>query len=331
VFIAQPRFFPNRFIPKIVAGLSIVWMMSAFCGPVIGGAFATWGVWRYAYWAFALQAILLVVSIRYLLTADQVTGYETAERIPFVRIFFLSAAILLVSMAGVRFDQALSPLLLLLGCLSLMFFVHRDRIARSGRLLPLQAIDLSHPLGNGIATTFTLCLCLMSFLVYGSFILIHVYQLTPFSAGLVVLTETLAWGSAAVIFSTVSPQREGVLIRIGSAIVVVGLIGMAIVFPSGPLWLVVILVILSNGGFGMMWGFIIRRINDAAPESEKDRAASLIPITQQLGFALGAAFSGLIANSLGLSEQMDDEGMRRVSFWLFAGFVPIALIGTRPE
>ena len=63
VYISQDRFFPNRFVPKIVACISTVWMISAFLGPMIGGAFATWGEWRYAYWAFAFQALLLMIAI----------------------------------------------------------------------------------------------------------------------------------------------------------------------------------------------------------------------------------------------------------------------------
>jgi hypothetical protein len=105
------------------------------------------------------------------------------------------------------------------------------------------------------------------------------------------------------------------------------MVGMALVLPRGPIWAIALIVIVSNGGFGMMWGFIIKRIIGAASSVEKDRAASLVPITQQTGFALGAALAGLIANSLGVSEAISDEGMRTVSFWLFAGFIPVALVG----
>ena len=35
----------------------------------------------------------------------------------------------------------------------------------------------------------------------------------------------------------------------------------------------------------------------------------------------------MIANGLGVSEAISDEGMRTVTFWLFAGFIPVALAG----
>jgi len=327
VYISQDRFFPNRFVPKIVACISTVWMISAFSGPVIGGAFATLGIWRFAYWAFAMQAVLLMLAIRVLLAAETTNLDIRAERIPIVRLMFLAAAILSISMAGAKFDQLLSPVLIVMGCLSLIFFVFRDKTAKASRMLPLEATDLSHSIGNGILTTLLLTLCIMSFLVYGPFVLMKLYGMTPLTAGFIVMLETLAWGSAAIIFSGTDPGNEPQMIRIGSALVVVGLVGMAWVLPHGPIWAIVLVVIISNGGFGMMWGFIIKRIIGAASTVEKDRAASLLPITQQTGFALGAALSGLIANSLGVSEQMDDEGLRTVAFWLFAGFIPVALIG----
>lgn len=327
VYISQDRFFPNYFVPRIVACISITWMISAFCGPMIGGAFATWGIWRMAYWAFAAQALLLIVAVRFLLRNEDRGKEKTGERIPIVRLSFLAAAIVLISMAGAEFDHFLSPLLVVFGCLSLVFFVFRDKAAKSARMLPIDATNLNHQLGNGILAVLLLCLCIMSFLIYGPLILIKLYGLSPFMAGLVVMVETLAWGCSAIIFSGVAAEKEPRLIRIGSTLVVLGLLGLAVFLPEGPMLMIILFAFIGNGGFGMMWGFIIKRIVAAAPKSEKDRAAALLPITQQTGFALGAAVSGIIANSLGLSEDMADDGIRLVAFWLFAGFVPIALAG----
>ncbi len=327
VYISQDRFFPNRFVPKIVACISVVWMLSSFCGPVIGGAFATWGLWRYAYWAFALQALLLALAIRYLLRheAKPEMGNPTA-RIPFVRLSFLATAILLVSMASADFDPVTSPLMVLLGCVALCFFVLRDKKATVGRMLPSNVTDLSQALGNGILTTLLLCLCIMSFLVYGPLILIKLYALTPLTAGFIVMLESIAWGCASIIFSGTRAENEPRLIRVGSSMVVFGLMGMSIALPHGPVWAIIGALIIGNSGFGMMWGFIIKRIIGAASTDDKDRTSSAIPITQQVGFALGAALSGLLANGLGFSESSSAQAVSVIAFWLFAGFVPVALI-----
>ena len=280
-----------------------------------------------AYWAFALQAVLLMLAIRLLLPKDEASLDIKSERIPIVRLTFLALAVFLVSIAGAEFDPLHSPLLVLLGGISLMFFVFRDRSARSARMLPVEVTNLNHALGNGVPTILLLCLCIMSFLIYGPLILIKLYGMTPFVAGMVVMVETLAWGCAAILFSGIATDREPVMIRCGSAMVVLGLIGLALTLPNGPLWQIILSAVVGNSGFGMMWGFIIKRVIGSASADDKDRAASLLPITQQSGFAFGAALAGIVANGLGLSEDISVDGIRQVAFWLFAGFVPIALLG----
>jgi len=327
VYIAQKRYFPNHFIPRIIACLSVTWMIAAFCGPMIGGAFSTWASWRLAYWAYAAQAMLLMLAIRYLLEADEVDATQEHDSLPLVRLALLASAIVFISSAGADYHVFYSPILVFIGVSALLLFVLRDRRAKLGRMLPLAASRPSSLLGSGVLATFLISLCLMSFLIYGPVILMQLYDLSPFSAGLVVLSETLAWSVSAILFAGVSGKNEPWVIRGGSALVLLGLCAQSQVLPQGPLWLLVVVVTLANLGFGMMWGFIIKRLILLAPESEKDRAASLPPIALQTGFALGAALSGLIANGLGIDANIDDETMRRIAMWIFAGFIPLALIG----
>jgi len=326
VYICQDRFFPNHLVPKTVAFLSSVWMMAAFCGPVIGGAFATLGEWRLAYWAYAVQGLLLVPAVLFLLDGGARVEVEDA-RIPLVRLLLLSASILLVSLSAAYYDPVGSPLLILLGLVALLLFVYRDVAAASARMLPTQVTDLGHAIGNGILATFLLCISIMSFIVYGPLILIDLYGLNPLQAGLVVLVESLAWGMAALLFAGTADSNEPRLIRSGGACVLLGLLAMALLFPRLHLGALIVAVVVLNGGMGMMWGFIIRRVIAAAPPAEKDRAASLLPITQQTGFALGAAFTGLIANSLGANQQPGVEELKSIAFWMFAAFVPLAALG----
>ncbi|MCP5013632.1 MAG: MFS transporter [Aestuariibacter sp.] len=327
VYVSQERFFPPHFVPRIIACISMTWMLAAFCGPMIGGAFTTWGIWRMAYWVFAMQALLLAVAIRLLLPVEKTDPAQLAEHIPVVRLSLLAVAIVLVSMAGASFDALLSPLLVLCGFIALVFFIFRDRSAQRSRLLPEGVTSLRHPLGNGVLTIFLLCLCIMSFLVYAPTILIKLHGLSAFTAGLVVMMETVGWGVAAIIFSGLSSDREPALIRSGSALIILGLCGLSVSLPNGPLWTIILTGLLCNAGFGMMWGFIIKRVVGSAEKQDKNRAAALLPMTLQTGFALGAALSGIIANSLGLGLSVDADGLKRIAFWIFAGFIPIAMLG----
>ncbi len=327
VYVCQDRFFPNHLVPRTVAFLSSVWMMASFSGPVIGGAFATLGEWRLAYWAFAAQGLLLVPAIYFLLGSRGTEVSVAAARIPVVRLLMLGASILLVSISAAYYHPLGSPLLVLLGGFALVLFVYRDVSATTARMLPSEMTDLSHAIGNGILATFLLCISIMSFVVYGPLILIELYGLNPLQAGFVILLESLAWGSASILFSGTRAAMEPRLIKAGGLSVLLGLVAMAIVFPRVSLYPLLLAVILLNGGMGMMWGFIIKRIIGAAPRDEKDRTASLLPITQQTGFALGAALTGLIVNGLGINQDPDPTQLKSIAFWMFAGFVPLAIMG----
>ena len=327
VYVSQDRFFPNRLAPKVVAFLSMVWMLAAFSGPAVGGAFATWGVWRMAFWFFAVQGVLLVPAIHFLLKDGERESESKKDRIPIFRITLLCVSILLFSMSGAYFNVWGSPLMIIGGCLALIYFVSRDRRTEQGRIMPLEATRFSHPIANGLATTFLLSLCIMSFLVYGPFLLIELYDMSPLEAGFIVLIESLAWGSAAVMMSGIRAELEPRLIRFGSAMIVFGLVAIGLSLSNDRLAELIAAIIFLNAGMGMMWGYIIKRVVGAASAGEKDRASSLLPITQQSGFALGAALSGLIANSFGLESASDGEQLRQIAYWLFIGFVPIAVLG----
>jgi len=202
VYVSQDRFFPNHLVPRTVALLSSVWMVASFSGPVIGGAFATVGEWRLAYWTFAAQGLLLIPAVRFLLKSNEPELSLTVEPIPIIRLLLLSAAILLVSISGAWYHPWLSPILIGLGCLALLLFVLRDRQAKHGRMLPAEVADFSHAIGNGIVGTLLLCISIMSFLVYGPLILIELYGLTPLQAGFVVLYCSNRWpGVARRLFS----------------------------------------------------------------------------------------------------------------------------------
>ena len=327
VYIAQDRFFPNRLVPRIIACLSVVWTASALCGPLVGGAFATAGLWRYAFWSFAVQGLLLAAVAHPLLARAGAGADVRARPIPIVRLALVAAAILAISFAGVVTSTASAVALAVSGCVCLGLFVSRDSAAGPTRLLPTGATDLAHPVGCGIAMTFVCSLSMMSFLVYGPLLLIRLYQLTPLEAGLVVVSETLGWGAGAFFLSGIVPAHEGRLIRVGSALLAAGLAAQAWFMPWGPLWLIVASAFFGTAGFGMMWGYIIRLVVVHSGRDDRDRAGSLLPSAQQTGFALGAALAGIIANALGFEHMTRIEEYRTAAFWLFAAFVPPALLG----
>ncbi|MDE0239964.1 MAG: MFS transporter [bacterium] len=330
VFIAQNRFFPDRLIPRIVACLSLTWTASALSGPLIGGAFATAGLWRFAFWSFALQGLVLAALLYPMLARARSEAPLEARQLPVVRLMFIAGAILAISFAGAASSIAVSAVLLLAGCLCVWLFTVRDAaVSRRFRLLPEHATSLVHPVGCGIAMTFVLSLSMMSLSVYGPILLIRLYGLTSFEAGLVVVTESLGWGAGAFFLSGLAPAYEGRLIRLGSVLLAAGLAAQAWFVPHGPLWFVVTSAFIGNAGFGMIWGYVIKHVVASADRDDRDRASSMLPSTQQAAFAIGAALTGIIANVLGFERISQPGEFQTAALWLFGAFVPPALIGMR--
>ncbi|MDA9008620.1 MFS transporter [Alphaproteobacteria bacterium] len=327
VYVATDRFFPNRLLPKIIGLTSLLWLTATLSGPAIGGAFATAGIWRWSYGSFAIQAVFLIVAILILVKDEGKDTSKEPTKIPFVRLFWLAVSIFAVSLAGAEFHIWRSPLFVIVGCVALAFFLMRDKKSVGSRMFPVEVTDLSHPIGNGLLMTFCFCLSIMSFLVYGPLILMELHGLNPLYAGYIVAAESAAWGSTALVFANAGPRLEKWLLRLGGLAIAGGTLAMAFVLASGPIWLIVVAAAVGNAGMGMMWGFIIKNVIHSAKKEDKERASTSLPSVQQMGFALGAALSGLIANSIGLGDGLTEINMKAASFWLFAAFVPLLLVG----
>ncbi|MCY4454483.1 MAG: hypothetical protein OXC01_21315 [Immundisolibacterales bacterium] len=63
-------------------------------------------------------------------------------------------------------------------------------------------------------------------------------------------------------------------------------------------------------------------MDDTAQQGPPDASQA-----EHAGFALGAAFTGILANGLGFDLMTRAEEYRTAAFWLFAGFVPPAVVG----
>ena len=65
----------------------------------------------------------------------------------------------------------------------------------------------------------------------------------------------------------------------------------------------------------------------AAPEDERAVASSAVPTMQRIGYALGAAVAGIIANASGFSQGLSGDTAASVAAWLFLAFVPFGIVG----
>ena len=324
-YIALARIFPADLMPRLMAAISVVWSTSAFCGPLIGGSFSTLGLWRFGYWAFGAQALVFVILALLMLSKDAGEERSVSARIPALRLAVLSAGILCVSLAGAAVDLIRSPVLCLMGLGLLFAFLRLDEARTESHMYPSVTTDLNSKTGVGLFMIFSAAAATMSFLVFGPILLETLYGITPLQAGYVVALEAVAWGVAAIAFSNSPPRAEPTLIRAGTICVALSSVCLAFAMPSGHLWLVVLCGAGQGAGFGMMHGFVVRRLVAAAPGTEKDVTASSIPTTQQISFALGAAAAGIVANAAGFADGASEQAARSAAFWVFIAFAPVSL------
>ena len=149
-----------------------------------------------------------------------------------------------------------------------------------------------------------------------------IFGAAPLIAGYIIALESLGWTTMAIITSGVNLRVEPRLIRMGSVLVSISMVGLIYAMPSGPLWLIALLSTIMGTGFGMSWSFVSKRIISNVSEEERSQASASIPTFMRVSMALGSALSGIIANFSGFSEDSSVEVAQNVAFWCFTAFVP---------
>ncbi|SLN29787.1 putative multidrug-efflux transporter/MT1670 [Roseovarius albus] len=325
-FVALRHWFAPNLVPKVMALISAVWSLSAFAGPLVGGSFATFANWRMAFVAAAVQAALFFAFA--LKVAPRSTDRATDERpsIPLLRLGLISGAVLSLAFAGAEVQPLRSTLLCILGIGMFLLMLLQDRKRPNTRLFPSRPFATSTPVGAGLTLVLSASFASVSFIVYGPILLETLHGLSPLAAGYIVAFESVCWGLAAVIVASFKSVDDAWLIRTGTVILSISLIGFALLMASGPVWAILACAGVQGAGFGIMWAFVYRRITDHADPTEADTAASAIPTIQQIGFACGAAASGLVANALGFGEDVGLATAHSAAFWVFFAFVPFTVI-----
>lgn len=325
-YVAISQLFPAGLMPRLMAIMSGVWGASALCGPLIGGFFASIGLWRLSFWAFAVQAVLLALAVVLLLRRARAATAETPPRVPYRRMLVLAAGIMAIALAGAEVSLVGSTLFCLGGVLLLALLFRLDR-SHENSLFPSQQLDPRHTVGAGMVMILACGIASMSFVTYGPLLMEVLFGADPLTAGYMVAVESVAWTVAALLIAGARPGSEALIIRGGSVLITVGVIGFAVTMPDGPLWALIPWAILQGAGFGFAWGFIARRVVAAADSAERGKASAALPTTQLIGFAIGAAASGIVANAAGFADGVTLGDAETVAFWVFAAFIPIALVG----
>lgn len=322
-YLAIQQWFAPALWSRLFGINAFIWGAGSLLGPLIGGVFASLHAWRMAFWLFALQAgVLWLLAARYLPAEQpQMSRMQTMDW-PLRPLLILLIATLVIAQSGVTGSSVLALIGCISGALLLYVAARLDRRARA-RLLPAQLLDMRAPIGAGLLMVFALSVATTGFWAYGPLILKVLFATNPLFSGYALAAEALAWSLATMAVSAAPLSADKPLIRVGAVAVSAGVAGFAWAVPEGSLVGIVVCSLLQGVGFGLFWPAVVHRLVRYANPDEKDLAAASPSTIQRIGYALGTAIAGIVANLCGLAEGVSAAAARSAAFWVFAGFIPV--------
>jgi MFS family permease len=325
-YVAISQMFEERLWARLFGAVAGVWGIASFLGPLLGGAFAAVHFWRGAFWMFAAQGLVLVAAAVLLLPAASPPRPADRRPLAWRTLFVLTLAILAIAMADIAGAAGEAVVLLVVG-LALLAAAGAVNARPGERLLPLDAMRPGTLAGAGYAFIFATSAASTVFGVYGAAILQVVNGLSPLTAGYVVASDAVGWTLTAIIVSGQPDRRHGAFILLGGATIVAGMVALTLTIGTPRVIGVAAAGFLLGAGFGFAWSLNTRRILAALPPAELAVGASANPTTQWIGSAAGAAAAGAAANLLGLAHGFTPTRAHLAAPWLFAAFLPLAVLG----
>ncbi|MGJ8618678.1 MAG: MFS transporter, partial [Sulfitobacter sp.] len=298
-FVALGVLFPRRFAARALAVVSAFWGMSAFLGPLIGGLFVEYAHWRLGFWFFAALAFMLSAWIALRRETATLEHSDLTIRFPVSRLALLCLAVVLISYGGVRVEALRTSALIGAGALCLIWFFRRDSLAGPDRLLPHAPLDPRHATGATLLMLLMLPMATVAITAYGPLLMTVIHGTSALTAGYVVACSSIGWTLAAVTVSGAPERYDRMWIATGMIVTSLSIAGFVYAVPAGPVWLIALCALAEGAGFGLAYTFILRRITALAPKDEMQRITGAIPTMQRIGYALGAAYIGIIANASG--------------------------------
>jgi MFS family permease len=322
--VAVGLLFPNRMLPRMYSATAAVWGVATLLGPMVGGAFADAGVWRWVFWFFAIQGVAVGLASFALLPSSEVG--DKGARIAWIQLALVTAGVGLVGLADI--SGAFGPsIALTVAGLAVLGGVLAIDARTHVRLLPHRAGDLSTTIGQGYAAMFLQTLASMGFSVYGAAILQTLKGYPALFAGYVIAVEALAWTAVALLVAHWTPPWPKRLIRLGGVLVIAGMAVGALAFPTANLAGVLVSGALLGAGFGASWAFMAQAILGATAEDERAIGAAGMSTVRLTGSAAGAAGCAAVANLAGFAGGFSVEAAARAGSWVFWASVPVAVLG----
>lgn len=328
---------PERLWTRAAAVVSAMWGVGTLVGPASGGVFAQFGLWRWGFGVLMFAALLMAVLVPIALPARGGTT-EHRVRIPVRSLVLLGVAALLVSVAALPRNLAITAGLLVSAAALVVVFVVVDRGA-AARVLPRRTFEPG-PL-KWIYLTMGLLMAATMVDMYAPLFGQRLGALPPAAAGFLGAALSVGWTVAEIRSASIADRRVAAqVVRWSPAVMAagLGLAALAIRDGAGPVAIAALglALAISGVGIGAAWphlsvwamgsvegswveeGGVEGGSTDDA--TERAVAAAAINTVQLMCAAFGAGVAGVVVN---VRAEPDAPAAQ----WLFAVFAGLAAVG----
>jgi MFS family permease len=300
------------------------WGIGALLGPALGGFFAQFGAWRWAFGLLAMLSVAMAVLAPGLLSVDDGCDQNTehaAARIPVPSVVLLGAAALAVSVASVPHNTVATTGLLILGAALVGMFLIVDRRMDTA-VLPASVYGFG-PL-KWVYLTLGLLVAATKVDLYVPLFGQRLAHLGPIMAGLLGAALSLGWTISGLGSGSLNRNRTIVGVVIAAPVVMaLGLALAGAMHVQGATAGIIILCALGllavGVGIGAAWPHLSAwAMSDVDDPAEGGAAATAINSVQLIFGAFGAGLAGVVVN-------LADGGGATAARWAFAVFAVLAL------
>lgn len=316
---ALPRYLWSRGSAMVAS----TWGVGALLGPAMGGFFAQFGAWRWAFGLLAILSVGMAILAPGALSADDGDdSAHAAARIPVPSVVLLGAAALAVSVASVPHNTAATAALLTLGVLLIGVFLIVDRKMPTA-VLPASVYGFG-PL-KWVYLTLGLLVAATKVDLYVPLFGQRLAHLGPIVAGLLGAALSMGWTISGLGSGSLNKTRTIVVVVIAAPVVMA--LGLALAGAThvqdanAGIIVVCALALLAVGvGIGAAWPHLSAwAMSDVDDPAEGGAAATAINSVQLIFGAFGAGLAGVVVN-------IADGGGASAARWAFAVFAVLALL-----
>ncbi len=316
---------PNWLWTRASALVSAMWGVSVIVGPAMGGIFAQFGIWRWAFGSLAIMTVAMAALVPGALPARKASELQPSAvaRIPLWSLLLLGAAALAISVAGVQRAAAATFALLAVAAALVGLFLVVDRRARA-TVLPRAAFGPG-PL-KWMYVTMGLLMAATMVDMYVPFFGQRLANMAPAAAGFFGAVLAIGWTLSEIVSASLERTRTiAILVAASPVIIAIGLVLGALVLGDDATWPLVVLwavgLFIAGSGVGVAWPHLSAWIMGAVGDPvEAGTAAAAINTVQLICGAFGAGLAGVVVN-------MTEGGDAAAARWLFAVFAVLAAAG----